>query len=41
MIDFCIEQAKRSGNTEENGQEPLLSGILQNKDLGLVSKILG
>jgi hypothetical protein len=41
MIDFCIEQAKRNGNTEDNSQEPLLSGILQNKDLGLVSKILG
>lgn len=41
MIDFCIQQAKKNGNTEGNNQEPLLSGILQNKDLGLISKVLG
>jgi len=41
LIDQCIDQLTKSGNHTDSTKEPLLSGIMQNKDLDLIHKILG
>lgn len=41
LIDICISQLKKSGNHSDTYKEPLLSGIMQNKDLDTLHKILG
>lgn len=41
LIDLCIDQLTKSANHSDSGKEPLLSGIMQNKDLNTLSKVLG
>lgn len=41
LLDRCIEQAMKAGESDGISKEPLLSGILQNKDLDIVQKIIG
>ncbi len=41
LIDLCIDQLAKSENNSVSSKEPLLSGILQNKDFDTLHKILG
>ena len=41
LIDMCIEQAVKAGESDGISKEPLLAGILQNRDLDILHKVLG
>lgn len=41
LIDLCIGQLAESGKNTGFTKEPILAGIMQNKDLETIHKILG
>jgi len=41
LIDLCIDQLTKSVGQSDSSKEPLLAGIMQNKDLDTLYKILG